>query len=332
MQPRTTQQRFALIDSQENSHPDKFARDVEAGLTSSPKSLPCRYFYDETGSQLFEQICRLPEYYLTRAETQILRVRAGEIASQFSEAIALGELGSGSAAKTRILMEAFLRRHGELRYVPVDVSRTMLEESSQELLQDYPSLEIIAIAGEYHHGLPHLKEQEDRRKLILWLGGTLGNMERPEAVNFLSVMRDAMRQEDRLLIGVDLRKDRKVLEKAYNDSRGLTSRFNLNLLTRINRELRGNFDPDAFRHNAVYDEEAGRIEMFLVSRQTQQVSIEKLGMEVFFEAEEAIHTENSYKYSPLEIQALAAGAGLRVEQQWLDDGNRFSSNLLAPIS
>ena len=330
MQPGTTQQRFTLIDAQVDSHPATFAQEVETGLTSSPKRLPCRYLYDEEGSQLFEEICQLPEYYPTRAEAQILRDRAAEVASLFSEAIALVELGSGSAVKTRILMEALLRRHGKLRYVPVDVSRTMLEESSQELLQDYPSLEIVAIAGEYHHGLPHLKAQEDRRKLILWLGGTLGNMERPEAAHFLRVVRDTMSPGDLLLIGVDLRKDRTVLEKAYDDSQGITSRFNRNILARINREFNGNFDLDTFRYSAVYDEEAGRVEMSLVSEQAQQVSIEKLGMVVSFEAEEAIYTENSYKYSLPEIQALAADAGLHVEQQWLDDGSRFSSNLLAP--
>ena len=330
MQSGTTQQRFTLIDAQVDSHPATFAQEVETGLTSSPKRLPCRYLYDEEGSQLFEEICQLPEYYPTRAEAQILRDRAAEVASLFSEAIALVELGSGSAVKTRILMEALLRRHGKLRYVPVDVSRTMLEESSQELLQDYPSLEIVAIAGEYHHGLPHLKAQEDRRKLILWLGGTLGNMERPEAAHFLRVVRDTMSPGDLLLIGVDLRKDRAVLEKAYDDSQGITSRFNRNILARINREFNGNFDLDTFRYSAVYDEEAGRVEMSLVSEQAQQVSIEKLGMVVSFEAEEAIYTENSYKYSLPEIQALAADAGLHVEQQWLDDGSRFSSNLLAP--
>ncbi len=330
MQPGTTQQRFTLIDAQVDSHPATFAQEVETGLTSSPKSLPCRYLYDEEGSQLFEEICQLPEYYPTRAEAQILRDRAAEVASQFSEAIALVELGSGSAVKTRILMEALLRRHGKLRYVPVDVSRTILEESSQKLLQDYPALEVLAIVGEYHHGFPHLKAQSDRRKLILWLGGTLGNMERPEAVRFLRVVRDAMSPGDLLLIGVDLRKDRTVLEKAYDDSQGVTSRFNRNILARINRELDGNFDLDTFRYSAVYAEVAGRVEMCLVSEKAQQVSIEKLGMTVSFEAEEAIYTENSYKYSLPEIQALASDAGLHVEQQWLDDGNRFSSNLLAP--
>ncbi len=332
IQPRTIQQRFTLIDAQVDSHPATFAQEVETGLTSSPKSLPCRYLYDEEGSQLFEEICQLPEYYPTRAEAQILQERAQEVASQFSKAISLVELGSGSAAKTRILMEALLHRHGKLRYVPVDVSRTMLEESSQDLLQAYPDLEVLAIAGEYHHGFPHLKAQSDRRKLILWLGGTLGNMERPEAVSFLRTVRDAMSPGDLLLIGVDLRKDRTVLEKAYDDSQGVTSRFNRNILARINRELKGNFDLDTFRYSAVYDEEAGRVEMCLVSELAQQVSIERLGMKVSLEAEEAIYTENSYKYSLPEIQALAADAGLRVEQQWLDDGSRFSSNLMAPSS
>lgn len=325
----TPQKRFTLIVEGADTNSAEFARDVKAGLTVWPKRLPCRYFYDSEGSLLFEEICKLPEYYLTRAEREILQERATEIASRLPKDITLVELGSGNAVKTRLLLEAFLRHQGALRYVPVDISRTALEESSFKLLEEYPRLEIVAIAGEYRDGLRHLKAQTDCPKLILWLGSNVGNFERSEAASFLRRVRDAMSASDRLLVGIDLRKDRAVLEKAYDDSRGVTTRFNLNILARINRELGGHFDLEAFRHRAVYNEEEGRIEMYLISARAQQVSIDHLGLEVSFAADETIHTENSYKYSSAEIEALASAAGLQIKYQWLDAERRFSVNLLA---
>ena len=303
---------------------------MATGLQQNPKSLPCRYFYDEEGSQLFEAICTLPEYYLTRIERAILQERAAAIASLFCSNIALVELGSGSAAKTRILIEAFLCRQGALRYIPVDISRTILEESSPALLQDFPELEILAIAGEYQDGLEYLKTRSDQPVLILWLGSNVGNFERSEAAAFLRRVRDTMSPQDRLLVGIDLRKDRAVLERAYDDAQGVTARFNLNILAHINRELGGHFDLENFHHRAVYNPEPGRIEMYLVSTNAQSIPIDHLDLEVEFAAGEAIHTENSYKYSRAEIQALASDAGLRLEQQFFDAHQRFSVNLFAP--
>ncbi len=324
-------ERLTLIETPSAGDPAAFARDVAAGLARTPKRLPCRYFYDREGSLLFEAICRLPEYYVPRAEREILERRAPEIAACLPLGAALVELGSGSAAKTRLLIEALLRRQGALRYVPVDVSRSMLEESAFGLLADYPLLQIVAVAAEYEEGLGVLGRAADGPKLILWLGSNIGNLERPEAAAFLRRVRELMTPDDRLLVGIDLRKDRTVLERAYDDAQGVTARFNRNILARINRELGGRFDLDTFRHRAVYDEAAGRVEMYLVSMQAQRVPIERLGLEVTFAAGEAIHTENSYKYAPSEIDALAEAAGLRVEQRWLDGGRRFSDNLLAPV-
>lgn len=330
MAPGADSDRFTLIETRSAGDPAAFARDVEAGLTRSPKRLPCRYFYDREGSLLFEEICRLPEYYLPRAEREILESRAGEIAALLPPEARLVELGSGSAAKTRILIEALLARRATLCYVPVDVSRSMLEESSLALLADYPALRIVGVAAEYEEGLAKLESAASGPKLVLWLGSNVGNLDRPDAARFLRRVRGLMAAGDRLLAGIDLRKDRAVLANAYDDPQGVTARFNRNVLARINRELGGRFDLDAFRHRAVYDEAAGRIEMYLVSTRAQRVPIERLGLTVPFAPGEAIHTENSYKYSLAEIGALAAAAGLGVERQWLDSGGRFSESLLAP--
>jgi dimethylhistidine N-methyltransferase len=329
-QPR---RRFTLITTDGDTDRATFAEEVQAGLTAVPKRLPCRYFYDGEGSLLFEAICNLPEYYLTRAEREILEARAGTIAALFPEPPSLVELGSGSAVKTRLLIEAFLREHGALCYVPVDISRTILEESSLALLDAYPALDILAVAGEYSQGLETIAGNRalgtgHGAKLILWLGSNVGNFERTEAAAFLARIRETMSPADRLLVGIDLRKDRAVLEPAYDDSLGITARFNRNILARVNRELGGAFDLDTFRHRAVYDEAIGRIEMYLVSEREQRVRIADLELEIPFAPGEAIHTENSYKYSLIEIDSLTAAAGLCVEHQWLDGAERFSASLL----
>jgi L-histidine N-alpha-methyltransferase len=321
--------RFTLLEVASAGPRAAFARDVRAGLLARPKRLPCCYFYDAEGSRLFEEICELPEYYLTRAEREILEARAQDVASRFPAAVTLVELGSGSADKTRLLIDALLRQHGALRYVPVDICRPVLEASARALLHDYPAIEVHAIAGDYHDALRHLAQEAGRPKLILWLGSSIGNLDRPDAAGFLRRVRETMAGEDRLLVGIDLRKARRVLEPAYDDARGVTARFNRNLLARINRELGGRFDPDSFLHRAVYDEARGRIEMYLVSPRAQRVRIDALDLVVPFDAGEAIHTENSYKYSLEEIAALAQDAGLALERRWLDASGRFSLSLCA---
>jgi dimethylhistidine N-methyltransferase len=322
-------ERFTLVGLPAEDRLARFARDVAAGLTAAPKHLPCCYFYDRLGSCLFEAICALPEYYLTRAEAAILRDCAAEVAALFPGGTDLIELGSGTAAKTRLLIEAFLRRHPRLRYVPLDICRTVLEESSRDLLRTYPHLEVLAIAAEYHEGLGHLRAITAHRKLVLWLGSNVGNLERAEAARFLARARGTLAPGDRLLVGIDLRKDRAALEAAYDDPCGVTAAFNRNLLVRVNCELGGRFDVRAFEHRAVYNEVAGRVEMYLVSTQSQRVRVERLGLDVEFTAGEAIHTENSYKYSLAEIEALASAAGLRTERSWLDPDGRFRLNLFA---
>ncbi len=316
-----------MIADTSGVHTNDLAREVEAGLSSSPKTLPCRFFYDKDGSVLFEQICELPEYYVTRTEKEILDDRADEIATLLPKATTLVELGSGSSTKTRVLIEAFLRRHGSLRYVPMDISRTMLEESSIALLEDYAGLQITAIAAEYKAGLQRLEKVQPPAKLVLWLGSTIGNFDRGEAARFLRSVSHTMRPQDRLLAGIDLRKDRSTLVRAYDDGAGVTAQFNRNILHRINRELDAEIDTSAFEHEARYDENLGRVEMHLVSNREQNVRIGALELEVSFDKGETIHTECSYKYSIEEIEELAARSDLCVVERWFDDARRFSLNL-----
>jgi len=308
------------------------AEDVRRGLTSSPKRLSPKYFYDELGSQLFEAICLLPEYYLTRAEAEIFAARSDEIveAATVDSRVTLFELGSGSAAKTRRIIEALLARQGELLYVPVDISAAALEASAAALLEAYAGLRITAYAGEYDDALPRLPEnfEPGARALVLFLGSNVGNFDRDEARDFLRRLRRALRVGDRLLLGADLKKDAAALEAAYDDPVGVTAAFNLNLLARINRELGADFDPRRFRHVAVYNEREGRVEMHLESLADQRVRINALDLAVHFSGGERVHTENSYKYDRADLAALAASAGFRLARTWLDGEGRFSSNLL----
>jgi dimethylhistidine N-methyltransferase len=323
--------RYAWIEENRHARRDSFAQAVDDGLCSEPFSLPCRFFYDEVGSQLFEEICELPEYYLTRAEREILVRHAGAIAARCPSPLFLAELGSGSATKTRLLIEAFLRQQGSLRYVPVDISQSMLEQSAESLLADYHGLEITAIASEYREGLHHLGKDTHLPKLIAWLGSNIGNFARADAHHFVSGIRDAMSADDRLLLGVDLRKDARTLELAYDDPRGVTARFNQNLLARINRELGGAFDLADFRHRARVVDGGGRVEIGLVCQRSCEVQVAALGRSFRFARGDFIHTEDSTKYSEREIADLADAAALRVDARWLDSRNRFCVALLAPV-
>jgi dimethylhistidine N-methyltransferase len=324
------EERFSLVTIDKEVFINNFSEDVKAGLTSESKYLPFVYFYDHIGSQLFEKICELPEYYLTRTETNILRTNAEDIASKFSEGTVLVELGSGSSTKTRILIDAFLDRQGLAHYTPIDVSHQMLEESSYSLLETYPDLEINAIVARYNEGIDHLNIRKDQQNFITWLGSSIGNFDRSEVTTFLRHIRKIMHPNDRFLVGIDLQKDKPIIENAYNDAQGVTAEFNLNLLTHVNRELGGDFVLENFDHKAIYNNEIGRIEMYLISNIDQKVYISELDLEVSFTANETIHTENSFKYSLDDIDTLAEETGLYIEQQWFDTERLFSLNLFAP--
>ena len=304
------------------------AEDVRKGLTAQPKRFLPKYFYDELGSQLFEAICLLPEYYLTRAENEILQKYSDEIVAAVEGNKTLVEMGSGSASKTRLIIEALLRSQGELLFMPVDISVTALESSSRILLQSYPRLKIEAFAADYFAGLTEVGKKPRRRTLALFLGSNISNFDPDEAIRFLRAMRKVLHNGDALLLGADLKKDPAVLEAAYNDALGVTSAFNLNVLARINRELGGTFDLYAFRHYAFYNQTAGRIEIYIESLKNQTVRIEKLDLEVSFESGELIHTENSYKYDAAGIAELASATGFAYSRSWFDSQERFSSNLL----
>jgi len=328
--PRPFETRWIELDA--STPRVEFADSVREGLGSPPKTLPSQFFYDAEGSRLFEEICDLPEYYLTRAEAEILKTAAPGLARDLPEIGVIVELGSGSAVKTEYLLRAFEADARRLRFAPIDVSRSALEASVERLERKHPRLEILPALSEYETGLAEIHSLGLEPKLTLWLGSSIGNLERPAAAAFLSRIRQTMVPDDRLLVGIDLRKDRDVLEQAYDDARGVTARFNLNLLSRINRELAADFDLDQFRHRVHYDEPSGSVQSFLESKCAQRVRIGDLGIEVPFDEGERIHTEDSHKYSLAEIDSLAGEAGLQLEQRYFDEARRFTLNLFRPLA
>jgi dimethylhistidine N-methyltransferase len=307
------------------AHPDELAAAVRAGLSAQPRSLPWQYFYDELGSRLFDRICTLPEYYLTRTEDAILRDHAHAMVAGWSlvKPPCLLELGSGSAVKTQRLIAAALQAYGTLHYIPIDVSATFLEESAQTLVGQFPALRVTGYVADYQTALPVAAAQVDGPKLVVFLGSSLGNYSPEEAIALLEQVARIMRPEDRLLLGTDLAKDRATLEAAYDDAQGVTAQFNGNLLRRINRELDADFDLDQFRHHAVYRPELGRVEMHLIARSDQVVQIPAADLTVRFEAGESIHTESSYKYTRDVLRRLAERSGLLEEAFWVDRDGRF---------
>ena len=303
-----------------------FAHDVRTGLTAPRKALPPRWFYDALGSSLFDTICFLPEYYVMRAEAEVLTASRKEIVAELGPQVRLVELGSGAARKTRILLDEMT----PAEYVAVDIDEEMLQRSGRDLLHEYPNLPITAIRSDFMRpSVPlSLLSHDERRTVVLFLGSTIGNLDPEESVAMLRDLRGALNPGDALLLGADLRKDRAILEPAYDDPLGVTAAFNLNLLGRINRELGGHFDLAAFRHRAFYDEVRGRIEMHLVSTRVQRVAIDALALEVPFAEGETIHTESSYKHDAATLAALASASGFTVEKTWTDARRWFADVLL----
>ncbi|MCY2958557.1 MAG: L-histidine N(alpha)-methyltransferase [Planctomycetota bacterium] len=306
------------------------AREVRAGLTAARKQLPCRFFYDAAGSRIFEEICALEEYYLTRAEDEILARHAADIVAAVAPTAVLVELGSGAATKTRRLLDAHRRRGGNPGFAMVDISSSALEGSARVLRAEFPALSVEGIAAEYEDGIDLLAAEKRTPWLVLWLGSNVGNLDRDAAGRFLGRVRARLGRDDRFLLGVDRRKEKSVLERAYDDASGVTARFNFNLFTRIDRELGGHFAGAAFRHIALYDEAAGRVEMHLESLVDQVVRVDALELDVRFARGERIHTEDSYKYSDAEVRELGRAAGFRVERTYTDSDARFLSVLFAP--
>ena len=300
-----------------------FAEAVLAGFARKPRSLPCRFFYDARGSVLFEEITQLPEYYPTRAETALLEAYGDEIAERMGDARVLVEFGSGSSRKTSLLLSAL---HSVAVYVPIDVAGESLAEAAEWLSERHDGLAIRPLVADFTktRTLPIVARRP--RKLGYFSGSTIGNLTHAEARGFLANAAHLLGRDASFLIGVDLKKDPAILIPAYNDKRGVTAAFNLNLLERINRELDGDIDLDSFAHDAIYDEANGRIEMHLVSLARQTVRV--LGCAFGFTKGERVHTENSHKYSVEEFQALAARAGWTPAHAWTDQDQLFSLHLL----
>ncbi|MEO8718394.1 MAG: L-histidine N(alpha)-methyltransferase [Burkholderiales bacterium] len=299
---------------------DSFREDVIQGLSQPQKALPPKYFYDAEGSRLFERICRLAEYYPTRAELALTRAHLADIARFAGRGCELIEYGSGASLKTRMLLRA-LR---PTAYVPVDISHAALAGAAQRLAREFDWLHIFAVVGDFSQPLrlPVFRARAGRRRVVYFPGSTIGNLTLTEARAFLAMSRAQVGAGGAMLIGVDLKKDANVLHAAYNDPRGVTAKFNLNLLARINRELGADFDLRRFSHYAFYNAPLGRIEMHLVSLARQAVHIGRHRFE--FDRGETIHTENSCKYSVAEFRALAAQAGFRGAKLWQDRKGLFA--------
>lgn len=304
------------------------AEDVKKGLTANPKQLQPKYLYDERGSVLFEQITELPEYYPMREEGALLN----SISSDLIATLAPGEiveLGSGSSTKTRALLDAG-RANGCLsRYVAFDVSESIVRQAAAELLQRYDGLEVYGIVGDFNHHLDMIPPFPGKR-LVLFLGGTLGNLHRKERVELLGKVRGLLEPDDRLLVGFDLVKDIKVIEAAYNDSQGVTAEFNRNMLRVINNGLDGDFDPEAFDHYAYFNADESRIEMHLCPRTKQVAHLKKIGLTVEIQRGESIWTESSHKFTPEMVREMLSAAGLSLREWYVADGDMFSLALAGP--
>ena len=299
-----------------------FAHDVVAGLSQHPKQLSPKYFYDAAGSELFEQITVLPEYYPTRTELGILRDRGPEIAAIVPKDAALVEFGAGATTKVRLLL-------GQCEfkaYVPVDISGDFLNAQALELRSDFPSLQVYPVTADFTAPFALPDQVKAMPKVGFFPGSTLGNFEPHEACRFLHSAREILGRGAQMLIGVDLEKDERLLYNAYNDASGVTAKFNSNVLVRINRELGGNFDLSSFTHRAIYNRERHRIEMHLISKKAQTVRIP--GRSFSFRAGESIHTESSYKYSLDRFAALARGSGWTPKASWTDANGMFSVHAL----
>lgn len=296
--------------------------DVIWGLTQNQKSLPPKYFYDDRGSNLFEQICELPEYYPTRTEAAILGEYADEIA-RITGPSELVELGSGSSTKTRLLLDAYDALEHPSIYVPVDVSGGILEASAKQLTQEYPELQVQGLVGTYEQALTHLPPTTLPSRTIVFLGSSLGNFNPEECDRFFEDINIALREEDYFLLGVDLQKPSHILEAAYNDAQGVTAEFNLNMLSHLNWRFGGNFNPNLFTHEAIYNESESQIEMYLHCQESHTVRLEKLDLTVEFAAGESILTEISRKFDFLHKQEYLEARGLKLVKAWTDTQQWF---------
>lgn len=299
-----------------------FADEIISGLNSKQKTISSKFFYDLRGSELFDKICTIPEYYLTRTEVKILNSISDELSSILGSGFRIVELGSGSSTKTRIILDVLDRNQPSIEYFPIDISE-ILAESSEVLLKSYPKLKITGIIDTYEEGLKFIEDYDEKKNLILFLGSSLGNFSEDDATVFLQKINSVMKTSDLFLIGLDLVKDKKILEDAYDDSLGVTSQFNLNLLDRINSELGGNFDTQNFEHHSVYNEASQRIEMYIKSKKSQTISLAKTNTNIDFKEGELIHTEYSHKYTIPQIKRMMKNCNFKIKNMWLDSDQHY---------
>lgn len=306
----------------------EFAADVAKGLSATPKSIPCKYLYDEKGSRLFKQIMGLEAYYLTRCETEILESRKADIAALLGTgAFNLVELGAGDGAKTRILLACLLEKELEFHYIPIDISESALLGLVEDMAGRFQELTLRGLAADYFSGLQQLSRMDQRRNVVLFLGSNIGNFDPREAGIFLSRLRESLKGGDLALIGFDLKKEISTLVSAYNDPEGITARFNMNILHRINAELGGHFDLARFEYYSTYNPRTGAVESFLVSRLKQRVAIEACRQVFSFDPWEPIHTESSYKYREEEINGMLRDRGFEFVASFCDRRRFFMDTL-----
>jgi len=305
-----------------------FAEEISSSLNRDSKFITPKFFYDKKGSDLFEKICTLPEYYPTRTEIAILKNLQAELPSFIDDSFRLVELGSGASVKTRLLLDIFTQMQQTIEYFPIDISE-ILTESSEQLLQDYDNLRITGIIDTYEGGLEFLKNYDAKNSLIIFLGSSFGNFSPTDGETFLEKINSTMKSGDLFLIGLDLVKDSQILESAYNDAQGVTAEFNLNVLSRINNELDADFNLNNFSHHSTYNKEDQRIEMYLKSLVNQSVIISKSNLSLNLEKNELIHTEYSHKYTLEQIKTLLKNTGFKINHTWLDDNTHFSLTLVS---
>lgn len=305
-----------------------FAEEISSSLNKVPKFIAPKFFYDKKGSNLFEKICALPEYYPTRTEISILKNLQTELPSFIDDSFRLVELGSGASVKTRLILDIFSKMQQTTEYLPIDISE-ILAESSEQLLQDYDNLRITGIIDTYEGGLEFLKNYDSKNNLIIFLGSSFGNFSPSDGKTFLEKINSTMKPGDLFLIGLDLVKDSQILESAYDDAQGVTAEFNLNVLSRINDELDADFNLNNFSHYSTYNKEDQRIEMYLKSLVNQSVIISKSNLSLNLEKNELIHTEYSHKYTLEQIKTLLESAGFKINHTWLDENTLFSLTLVS---
>ena len=303
-----------------------YAQEVVRGLTARPKTLPCKLFYDERGSALFEEITRLTEYYPTRTEFEILQQRSSEMVQAAGSPISVVELGAGTATKTSTLLRAVARRQIRVRYFPVDISPTALTEAKERVQRDLPGAHVQPVIADFGNGF-HFLGEIPGRKLVLYLGSSIGNFDPDDAASLLRKVRERLSEGDALLLGTDMVKSPRVLVPAYDDAQGVTEQFNKNILWRINRELGANFDLDSFHHIAEWNPRRSRMEIYLESTRAQTVVLKLTRTTVKFAPGERIHTENSYKYTLEMVERMLCVSGFSLEKSWFDRRKWFGLHL-----